>query len=157
MLCGGGTVPKNDGTVKGAVRWVRWYGTVGTMGTVYSGYGGTVRWVRWVRYGGYGGYGTAGTVVRYTWRCQSLLRVLKIHPRCIYAYQGVFSCPKCIVVKGGWVRVYSGHIANTQGVYSWPFVVLLWLEMRAISDVFLQERLACRFGVSISREQLSLT
>ena len=56
----GGTVLKNDGTVKGAVRWVRWYGTVGTVGTV--------RWVRWVRYGGYGygGYGTVGTVgVRY--------------------------------------------------------------------------------------------
>ena len=33
MLCGGGTVLKNDGTVKGAVRWVRWYGTVGTVGT----------------------------------------------------------------------------------------------------------------------------
>ena len=29
----GGTVLKNDGTVKGAVRWVRWYGTVGTVGT----------------------------------------------------------------------------------------------------------------------------
>ena len=37
----GGTVLKNDGTVKGAVRCVRWYGTVGTVGTV--------RWVRWVR------------------------------------------------------------------------------------------------------------
>ena len=61
----GGTVFKNDGTVKGAVRWVRWvryggysgYGTVGTVGTVRW-----VRWVRWVRYGGYSGYGTVGTV-----------------------------------------------------------------------------------------------
>ena len=58
----GGTILKNDGTVKGAVRWVRWYGTggYGTVGTV-----GTVRWVRWVRYSGYSGYGTVGTVVRY--------------------------------------------------------------------------------------------
>ena len=45
----GGTVLKNDGTVKGAVRWVRWYGTVGTVGTV--------RWVRWVRYSVYAGWG----------------------------------------------------------------------------------------------------
>ena len=55
-LCGG-TVLKNDGTVKGAVRWVRWYGTVGTVGTV--------RWVRRVRYGRYGGYGTMVRWVRY--------------------------------------------------------------------------------------------
>ena len=51
MLCGGGTVLKNDGTVKGAVRWVRWYGTVGTVGTARWVTVGTVRWVRWVRYG----------------------------------------------------------------------------------------------------------
>ena len=56
----GGTVLKNDGTVKGAVRWVRWYGTVGTVGY-------TVRWVRWVRYGGYGGYGTVGTLGTVQW------------------------------------------------------------------------------------------
>ena len=49
-----GTVLKNDGTVKDAVRWVRWYGPVGTVVTV--------RWVRWVRYGGYGTVGTVGTV-----------------------------------------------------------------------------------------------
>ena len=89
MLCGGGTVLKNDGTVKGAVRWVRWYGTVGTVGTVrwvrYGGYGtvgtvgtarwvrwvygtvGTVRLVRWVRYGGYAGYGTVGTLGTVRW------------------------------------------------------------------------------------------
>ena len=50
MLCGGGTVLKNDGAVKGAVRWVRWvrYGGYGGYGT-----GGTVGTVRGVRYGGY--------------------------------------------------------------------------------------------------------
>ena len=66
MLCWKGTVLKNDGTVKGTVRWVRCYGMVGTDG--YGRYGtvgmvvyavaqrrGTVGPV--VRYGQYGGYG----------------------------------------------------------------------------------------------------
>ena len=52
----GGTVLKNDGTVKGTLGTVVRYGG-------YSGYGtvGTVGTVRWV----FGGYGTVGTVGAY--------------------------------------------------------------------------------------------
>ena len=54
-----------------------------------------------------------------SWRCQSLPGVLKIHLRCLNACQGLFPGPRCIIVKGGFVRVYSSHIANYPGG-SWP-------------------------------------
>ena len=75
----GGTVLKNDGTVKGAVRWARRYGTVGRVRAV--------RWVRWVRYGGYGGYHRTVPTVPYPpyrthRKCHMFLPVLNHQETC---------------------------------------------------------------------------